>query len=143
MDAAFWDTSALVPLCVRQQASARLHQLIRQYALVVWWATSVEAQSAFARDLRGGVLSAAEYRQAQWRLDKLKSIWKEVQPTEPLRSLAADLLERYPLRAADALQLAAAYIWSSNRPFNRRLISGDIRLLEAAEAVGFRVVQIP
>lgn len=143
MEAAFWDTSALVPLCVRQQASPLLHQLVRQYSLVVWWATSVEAQSAFARDLPAGILNGLEYRQAQQRLERLRGIWREVQPSESLRSVSEALLERHPLRAADALQLAAAHAWSSNRPFNRPLISGDKRLLAAAEAVGFRIVQVP
>jgi uncharacterized protein len=143
VEAAFWDTSAVVPLCIVQQASARLHQLHRQYSLVVWWATPVEAQSAFARDLRSGVLTQAELQRAQQRLESLRDIWHEVEPTEPVRNLAEVLLERYPLRAADALQLAAAYTWSRNRPFRRPLISGDTKLLEAAKAVGFNTIQIP
>lgn len=143
MEEAFWDTSALVPLCVRQQSSTLLYQLVRQYSPVVWWATSVEAQSAFARDLRAGILTALEHSQAQQRLERLRHRWREVQPSEPLRKLAEELLERYPLRAADALQLAAAYTWSRNRPFNRHLISGDKRLVDAAQAIGFRVVTVP
>lgn len=143
MEAAFWDTSAVVPLCIVQQASARLHQLHRQYSLVVWWATPVEAQSAFARDLRSGMLTQDELQRAQRRLDALRDIWHEVEPTDSLRNLAEVLLERYPLRAADALQLAAAYTWSRNRPFRRPLISGDTKLLEAAKAVGFSVIQVP
>ncbi len=143
MEAAFWDTSALVPLCVQQQGTPRLRQLVRQYALVVWWATSVEARSAFARDLRSGILTDVENAQAQQRLEALRSVWREVQPTEPLRSLAESLLDSYQLRAAGALQLAAAYTWSLNRPFNRHLISGDKRLLQAAREVGFRVIPLP
>jgi predicted nucleic acid-binding protein len=143
VEAAFWDTSAVVPLCIVRQASARLHQLHRQYSLVVWWATPVEAQSAFARDLRSGMLTQGELQRAQQRLEALRDIWHEVEPTDSLRNLAEVLLERYPLRAADALQLAAAYTWSRNRPFRRPLISGDTKLLEAAKAVGFSVIQVP
>ena len=143
MPAAFWDTSSIVPLCISKQASARLHQLHRQYSLVVWWATPVEAQSAFARDLRSGTLTRAEFQSAQQRLEALRTIWHEVEPSEPVRSLAELLLERYALRVADALQLAAAHAWSRNRPFGKPLISGDTKLLEAAEAVGFSVIQAP
>ena len=143
MEAAFWDTSAIVPLCITQRASARLHQLHRQYSLVVWWATSVEAHSAFARDLRAGVLTLAEVQRAKQRLEALRDIWHEVEPTDAVRNLAELLLERYTLRAADALQLAAAYTWSRNRPFRRVLISGDTKLLEAAEAVGFTIIPVP
>ena len=143
MEPAFWDTSAIVPLCLTQHASARLHRLHRQYSLVVWWATSVEAHSAFSRDLRSGVLTLPEFQRAKLRLESLRDIWHEVEPTESVRALAELLLERHPLRAADALQLAAAYAWSQNRPFRRPLISGDTRLLEAAEAVGFSIIQVP
>ena len=143
MEPAFWDTSAIVPLCVTQHASPRLHQLYRQYSLVVWWATCVEAHSAFARDLRSKVLTLADVQRAKQRLEALREIWHEVEPTETVRSLAELLLQRYALRAADALQLAAAYTWSRNRPFGRPLISGDTKLLEAAEAVGFSTIQVP
>lgn len=143
MEAAFWDTSALVPLCLRQQGTPMLRQLVRQYALVVWWATSGEARSAFARDMRSGILTPVEYEHAQQRLQILRHSWREIQPTEPLRNLAESLLDRYQLRAADALQLAAAYTWTLNRPFNRYLISGDKRFLQAAGEVGFRVIQVP
>lgn len=143
MEPAFWDTSAVVPLCILQHASARLHQLHRQYSLVVWWGTSVEAHSAFARDLRSGVLTQLECQRAKQRLESLRDIWHEVEPTDAVRDLAELLLERHSLRAADALQLAAAYTWCRNRPFRRPLISGDIKLLDAAETAGFNTIRIP
>jgi hypothetical protein len=46
------------------------------------------------------------------------------------------------LRAADALQLAAALIWCNHYPRGRTFISGDERLLEAAEREGFDVIKI-
>ncbi len=143
METAFWETSALVPLCIPKQASALLHQFAHRHPPVVWWATSVEAQSAFARQLREGELSAEEHAHALKQLGVLKRKWREVQPSDSLRVLAGELVERYPLRAADALQLAAAYTWSAHRPFNRHLISGDKRLIGAAQSIGFRVIQIP
>ncbi|MGA3053896.1 MAG: hypothetical protein ABSD63_06795 [Candidatus Korobacteraceae bacterium] len=51
-------------------------------------------------------------------------------------------MDRYPLSAADAMQLAAAYIWSEQRPFRRCFISGDKRLLGAARSVGFHAIAI-
>lgn len=142
MQAAFWDTSALVPLCVPNQASPRLHQLAHRYSPVVWWATPVEATSALARELRAGSLTPNEHADAHGSLAILKRKWQEVQPSEPLRTLAEELLDRYPLSAADALQLAAAYTWSDRRPFNRYFISGDKRLLNAARSMGFRAISI-
>jgi predicted nucleic acid-binding protein len=46
----------------------------------------------------------------------------------------------YPLKAADALQLAAAWTWCSGDAQGCTFISGDAQLLEAARQVGFQVV---
>jgi len=49
---AFWDSSALVPLCVRQGITPRAIALYKLYDAVVWWATPVEIASALARLVR-------------------------------------------------------------------------------------------
>lgn len=142
MEAAFWDTSALVPLWIPNQASARLQQLAHRYTPVVWWATSVEARSAFAKQLRTGSLSADEHANALANLKTWKRKWQEIGPSDSLRALAEELLDRYPISAADALQLAAAYTWSDQRPFSRCFIAGDNRLLGAARSTGFHAIAI-
>ena len=40
---AFWDTSALAPLCVRQQPSAAVRRLLKQYQIVVWIAIALRS----------------------------------------------------------------------------------------------------
>jgi predicted nucleic acid-binding protein len=140
METAFWDSSALVPLCIRQSSTALLDRLSQRFGMVVWWATSVEARSAFARELRAGVIDRAEHQTAVLRLEDLLGSWREIQPTEDVRILAESMLDRYDLRAADALQLAAAYTWTASRPFNRPFICGDKKLLHAAKQIGFHVV---
>lgn len=142
MEPAFWDTSALVPLFLRVRASPRVHQLAHRYSPVVWWGTLVEAQSAFARELRTGSLTAKEYTGVQQDLRSWQGRWQEVRPSDSLRALAEELLGNYPLSAADALQLAAAYTWTDQRAFGRSFITGDKRLLAAARALGFRAVPI-
>ena len=52
MTPAFWDTSALVPLCVQQQPSTAVRALLEQYEIAVWWATSVETHASGARRCR-------------------------------------------------------------------------------------------
>jgi len=57
------------------------------------------------------------------RLTELRRRWIEVhQPTEVLRDLAEMLLQRHPLRAADAMQLSAALIWSKQLPRKRPFV---------------------
>jgi len=139
---AFWDTSALVPLCVRQQPSATVRQLLEQHEIAVWWATPVEMRSAFERLLRMGQLTAPEHAAAGTRLEQLRRGWRELQPTEALRAQAESFLTSYVLKAADALQLAAAWIWCSGNPQAHVFISGDSPLLEAARQVGFQTVGV-
>jgi predicted nucleic acid-binding protein len=142
MDSAFWDSSALVPLCLQQRFSPSVQKLIAKYDVVAWWATPVEARSAFARELRAGTLSPLEYQQALQKFAVIREGWHEIQPAEELRQVAEAMLERYQLRGADALQLAAAYLWSSGRPFERHFISCDKRLLDAAREAGFVVIPL-
>ena len=49
-------------------------------------------------------------------------------------------MERHPLKAADALQLAAAYRWAAESPQGYAFVSLDRTLRGAAKAEGFTVV---
>jgi len=113
---AFWDASALVPLCVPGQAELRGRHLLAEYKPVVWWGTPVEMAGALARLRREGHLTPAQAEAARQRLAMLRRTWREVQPGPEVRELAEDRIERHALRAADALQLAAALVWCTRRP---------------------------
>ena len=117
-----------------------MRSLLGQHDIAVWWATPVEIRSAFERLLRMGQLTVPEHAAAGMRLEKLRRGWRELQPTEALRSQAETFLMRYPLKAADALQLAAAWMWCSGQPQDFLFLSGDAQLLDAARQVGFGIV---
>jgi len=72
---AFWDSSALVPICVKQQASVSALAPSAHYGMAVWWAAPVEMRSAFARLVRIGQLTANEQVQAQIALEDLRASW--------------------------------------------------------------------
>jgi predicted nucleic acid-binding protein len=114
----------------------------KRYSVVVWWAAPVEVCSSFARLARMGQLTPSGRVQAQVILDRLRSQWREIAPSPSLRDQAERLLDRFPLKAADALQLAAALAWTSGRPRSRAFISGDAQLLDAAAQLGFRAIQL-
>ena len=140
---AFWDTSAIIPLCCQQPQSAKARQLLRKNpALVAWWGTAVEASSAFNRLLRQGYFTAGNFKQADHALNHLVEHWHEVQPLDEIRSEAKRLLKMYPLRAADALQLAAAMIWCRKHPKQHLFISADVNLLNAVHSEGFSIEDI-
>ena len=140
---AFWDSSAIVPLCCFQPQSAKARQTARLYGRqVVWWATAVESKSALNRLLRNGNLTAPESRQAFRKLEFMRQEWNEVHPSELLREQAERLLGIHELRAADALQLSAALVWCSQFPRGHYLIGSDNRLSNAAEAEGSTVIRL-
>jgi predicted nucleic acid-binding protein len=137
----FWDSSALVALIMEEPASkSRLRQLQEDPVILVWWGTPVECESAIQRRLREGVVTAGEAAQARQNLAELARGWLEVQPTAELRQLALRLLRTYALRAADALQLAAAVVVASRGVSDLKFASADLRLNEAAEIENLAVL---
>ena len=134
----FWDSSALVALIVRQRASVRMRSLYRSDAgVLAWWGTRIECESAISRLERAGLLKRRSAVAARGRLDRFSVTWQEVQPTELLRETARRLLRVHDLRAADALQLAAALAAAEGRPATLSLVCLDARLGAAAEREGF------
>lgn len=108
--------------------------------LIAWWGTRVECDSALSRLEREAALSAASVSKAFERLDRLVESWQEVQPRDVLRDLGRRLLRTHPLRAADALQLAAALVAAEGNPQSLPFVCLDDRLALAAQREGFIVV---
>lgn len=134
---AFWDASALVPLCIRQGITTRAIAQYESYDLIVWWATPVEIASALARLVRMKQLGSGDWTKARKLAKILADSWSLIQPSNILRSKAVQLVERYDLRAADSLQLAAALAWCEDAPQGRVFLTADQKLREAALLAGF------
>jgi hypothetical protein len=136
---AFWDSSALIPLCVRQIHSARARQLYTSYGVAVWWATPVEMMSGLTRLERMGEIGRDEFTAAKQAAQALAKIWDSVEASPSIAAQASSLLEIHPLRAADALQLAAAMDYFEQTPRGYVFITADQRLADAARRSGFSV----
>ncbi|SRR6266849_5608076 len=136
----FWDTSALIPLCLQEKQTGPLKKLAQEdEAIVAWWGSPIECLSALARLRREDALSTAE-EQAQTVLRALMTAWTEVEPSGLVREQAGRVLRLHPLRAADALQLAAALVWCQGDPVHHTFICLDQRLREAARREGFQIL---
>jgi predicted nucleic acid-binding protein len=136
-DSAFWDASALVPLCVIQGTTPSVVRLYKSYPAVVWWATPLEIASALARLVRTREISSAECAKARQVAAALADEWSVIQPSNALRDHATRLVDRYDLKAADALQLAAALDWCEDAPHGEVFLTADQKLREAAVLAGF------
>jgi len=137
----FWDSSAILPLVLDEQASSVVQRILaRDFMVAVWWATPVECVSGLARILREGRIEEREFEALKTRLAEFMAEADEMGPSQVLRETAQRVLRTHPLRAADALQLAAALVWAEHRPSLRGFVCLDQRLREAAAIEGFRVL---
>ena len=139
---AFWDSSALVPLCIRQSVTPRVIALYHTYDAVVWWATPIEIAGALARLRRMKQISPSDWTKARQLANVLADSWSVIQPSGSVRARAIHLVDGYDLRAADALQLAAALEWSQDAARGRVFLTADLKLREAAALNGFEAEPI-
>jgi predicted nucleic acid-binding protein len=127
-----------VPLVVAEAETRRCRRLLGEDPeVVVWCLTPVEVVSALGRRARDGLLEPTGFHTAKGQLAILERAWSEVTSIDRVRELARRLLEGHPLRAADALQLAAAIIVAEGRPRDLPFVTLDRRLDAAAEREGF------
>ncbi len=134
----FWDSCALVPCLVPEASSQDMAALLgNEQALVLWWGTLVECVSALEAKRRApqSTLTDELYAEGYRRLADLVLGANLVQPTEAVRAKAVEYLKHHPLRSADALQLAAAFV--ARQP---SFVCLDQRLRSAAKAEGFVVL---
>jgi predicted nucleic acid-binding protein len=131
----------VVPLVVVEEETDHCRKLLTEDAeVVVWFFTPVEVISALTRRRREGSLKLSDFRKAKEQLALLERAWSEVVLLERVRERARRLLESHPLRAADALQLAAAILAAEENPQDVPFVTLDRRLASAAEKEGFLVL---
>jgi len=136
----YWDASAIVPLLVEEPRTNEARAALTQdTGIVTWWGTRIECTSAIARLERAASLTPRQASQAIEVLRALAFGWNEILPVESVRETACRLLRVHPLRAADAMQLAAATIMAGGRTAQAGFLAFDNRLREAASREGFLV----
>ncbi len=138
----FWDTSALVPLLLKESTSPTARQAFSDDSdIVVWWGTSIECTAAIARAERDARIDREGMTDALAGLRLLQGGWSEMDATVRLRESAERLARVHPLRAADSMQLASAIAAADGVPTEMPLVTLDDRLTLAAEKEGFPVVR--
>jgi len=139
----FWDASALVPLLVVETTTRQLQALARRDPdMLVWWGSELECASALARLERDAAVEATVVLRAFDRLKQFADSWHEIEPSVIVRENAMRFLRVHPLRSADALQLAAAFIAAEHRPASLQVVTLDERLAEAMRKEGFALVAV-
>lgn len=137
----FWDTSAILPLLVNEPRTAAMVAFhTDDPSAAVWWLTPVECWSALGRLEREQRLTEDGVQAAARLLAEAEQRWTEVPPINRVRDQAGRLVRLHPLRAADALQLAAALVLSDFDPKTLPFVTLDDRLASAARREGFEVL---
>ncbi len=140
----FLDSSALIKRYVVEIGSPWIKTLTDSQtgnSLLVVRITWVEVLSAFARRQREGGITAAEVAAliAKFR-SEFNSRYRVIEVDLALVERAGELIVQYPLRAYDAVQLAAALRVESvltSMPETRLIfVSADNRLLDIAQSAG-------
>ncbi|ASR55593.1 type II toxin-antitoxin system VapC family toxin [Cellulomonas sp. CW35] len=138
MAVCYFDTSALVKLCVAEPGSELAAALWEGADLV---ATSrladAEVRALLAGGRRAGVIDTRVERAALAQWDRLWPALHVVELHEPVTAGAATLVGYHALRAADALHLASALALRSDELV---VVAWDEHVAAAARAEGLRVV---
>jgi predicted nucleic acid-binding protein len=136
----FWDTSAIVPLLSDEATTDAITSLLSLDANIVVWAfTPVEIRSAIWRKHRERRDDASRIA-AERRLAALANAWTYVDEFNLVIRRSYQILSRHALKAADALQLAAALVASHDDPASLPFVTLDLELAAAARAEGFVVL---
>jgi predicted nucleic acid-binding protein len=137
----FWDSSAVIPVCITEATSNQMQVIYQHDAdVMLWWATRTECVSAICRLVREVRLTPVDESGARALLAQFVSAATEIAPSEEVRNHAERCLSAHPLRTADALQLGAALVWARGHPTGLDFVSRDARLRDAARREGFTVV---
>ena len=137
----FWDSSALLSLVLGQGATEELEVLAASgRAMAFWWGMKVEARATLSRAQRRGEIDELTAARLWTQVEALTATAHEVEPSEEVRTTAYQVVRVHELRAADALQLAAALVWADQRPAGIGFVCLDGRLRGAAAREGFDVL---
>ena len=134
----FFDSSALAKRYIEEKGSDQVQVVLSSAsALAVSVICIPEILSARCRRRRERKLSTEAYRDAKVSVLSDIDDATVIGITDEVTAQAVALLERFPLRSADALHVACASEWSTDL-----FVSADDRQCAAARAHGLRVEAI-
>lgn len=144
MMSVYLDTSALIKLYVEEEGTEQVVEATQDAAdgrVIIVDLTPLEARSAIRRREREGDISAADADQVLRQIENDCSMTFLMQPsTSAVMEEAARLIDRHPLRAYDALQLAGCLVVRDGMPGPVTFVCADSRLCDAARQEGLEAL---
>ena len=144
MSSVYLDTSALLKFYIEEDGTDRVTHVVEDaedgHAFILDL-TPVEARSAIRRREREGDIVASDADRVLRQIEDDASSLFLVQPsTSAVMEEAARLIDRHPLRAYDALQLAGCLVVRHGMPEPVTFVCADTRLCEAAGQEGLEAL---
>ena len=137
----FWDSSALVPIFVKEAATLQVEGWrASDPGITTWMMTRVEVLAAIARRKRDRPDLVALWNRVVSDVNEVSLRWIEIYDAVAARLHAERIVMEHALRTADALQLGAALVAADGDPQSLELVTLDRRLAEAARREGFLVL---
>ena len=136
---AYLDASALAKHYVEEPGSAAVRNLLQGSLPATSRLTAVEVASALARRCREGSLLTTDRDQLLRDLSEDLTVLYVVELVPVVVARARALLLRYPLRAADSVQLASCLVLREKVESSVLFVAYDQRLLEAGRGEGLDV----
>ena len=144
MASVYLDTSALLKLYVEEDGTERVARTVEEAEhgrAIILDLAPLEARSAIRRRERGGDIASADADRVLRQIEDDASALFLVQPsTSAVMEEAARLIDRHPLRAYDALQLAGCLVVREGMPEPVTFVCADTRLCEAAANEGLETL---
>lgn len=144
MACAYLDTSARVKLYIEEGGTHRVLGLVAvtdDAIAVILDLAIIDARSAVRRRQRERDISGSVAAQILFRLERDASATFLVQPiTAAVLEEAARLIDQYPLRAYDAIQLGGCLVVRDRLPEAPTFVCSDFRLFDVADPEGLAVL---
>ncbi len=144
MTSVYLDTSALIKLYVEEVGTEQVVEAMQDAVdgrVIIVDLTPLEARSAIRRREREGDISAADADRVLRQIENDCSMSFLMQPsTSAVMEDAARLIDQYPLRAYDALQLAGCLVVRDGMPGPVTFVCADTRLCDAARHEGLEAL---
>lgn len=137
----YLDSSALIKKYVVEKGTPEVREFFTTDE-VLWTSKVSQAEiwSAFARRHRSGDLTAAQYQTIAKSFERDWRAFAVVELSDEVMGMIRKLVERHPLRALDAVQLASALWAKRNLGEQVVFVGADEPLLRAAAATALRVL---
>jgi predicted nucleic acid-binding protein len=134
----FADSSALAKRYIADEKSEELDILLQSSkSLAVSLLCLPEIISALCRRRRERFLTRSQYSAAKAALEADLADAAVIALIDEVLLQSIHLLESFPLRASDALQISSALVWQADM-----FVSADARQCAAAKAAGLQVVAL-